>query len=154
MPSSTLSQKLTAMAKPRLNSRTDITARTQELLKHSVELIEAETRHQEYKRLPRPHVLYKSIKMDRFDVIKFDDLTGPGGDEWIKIGGGSFGVVFRVRVVSCISQAETSVWCLSIWSQLQGEYLGTEVAIKEVLPNNTYDVEKYFERECVLMKWV
>lgn len=35
---------------------------------------------------------------------------------------------------------------------LQGEYIGTEVAIKEVLPNNTYDVEKYFERECVLMK--
>ena len=34
----------------------------------------------------------------------------------------------------------------------QGEYLGTEVAIKEVLANNTYDVEKYFERECVLMK--
>ena len=26
------------------------------------------------------------------------------------------------------------------------------MAIKEVLPNNTYDVEKYFERECVLMK--
>ncbi|UZJ51396.1 hypothetical protein CBS101457_000716 [Exobasidium rhododendri] len=70
----------------------------------------------------------QQVNMDRFDVIKFDDLTGPGGGEWIKIGGGSFGVVFR------------------------GEYLGTEVAIKEVLPNNTYDVEKYFERECVLMK--
>jgi LIM domain kinase 1 len=66
--------------------------------------------------------------MDRFDVIRFDDLSGPKGGEWVRIGGGSFGVVFR------------------------GEYLGTEVAIKEVLPNNTYDVEKYFERECVLMK--
>lgn len=66
--------------------------------------------------------------MDRFDVINFADLTGPNGGEWVRIGGGSFGVVFR------------------------GEYLGTEVAIKEVLPNNTYDVEKYFERECVLMK--
>ncbi|PWN19061.1 kinase-like protein [Microstroma glucosiphilum] len=66
--------------------------------------------------------------MDRFDVINFDDLTGPAGGKWIKIGGGSFGVVFK------------------------GEYLGTPVAIKEVLPNNTYDVEKYFERECVLMK--
>ncbi|KAJ9475355.1 Mitogen-activated protein kinase mpkC [Pseudozyma hubeiensis] len=66
--------------------------------------------------------------MDRFDVINFADLSGPNGGEWIRIGGGSFGVVFK------------------------GEYLGTEVAIKEVLPNNTYDVEKYFERECVLMK--
>ncbi|KAN0063877.1 hypothetical protein ACQY0O_003483 [Thecaphora frezii] len=66
--------------------------------------------------------------MDRFDVINFADLTGPDGGEWVKIGGGSFGVVFK------------------------GEYLGTPVAIKEVLPNNSYDVEKYFERECVLMK--
>ncbi|SNX87605.1 related to serine/threonine protein kinase [Melanopsichium pennsylvanicum] len=66
--------------------------------------------------------------MDRFDVINFNDLSGPNGGEWVRIGGGSFGVVFK------------------------GEYLGTEVAIKEVLPNNTYDVEKYFERECVLMK--
>jgi hypothetical protein len=49
----------------------------------------------------------------------------------------------------CDETAEHSYACIS-----QGEYLGTEVAIKEVLPNNTYDVEKYFERECVLMKWV
>lgn len=34
--------------------------------------------------------------MDRFDVINFNDLTGPGGGEWVKIGGGSFGVVFSV----------------------------------------------------------
>ncbi|CAO1636117.1 unnamed protein product [Parajaminaea phylloscopi] len=66
--------------------------------------------------------------MDRFDVVQFADLTGPEGGQWVRIGGGSFGVVY------------------------QGEYLGTPVAIKEVLPNNTYDVEKYFERECVLMK--
>ncbi len=61
-------------------------------------------------------------------MINFADLSGPNGGDWVRIGGGSFGVVFK------------------------GEYLGTEVAIKEVLPNNTYDVEKYFERECVLMK--
>lgn len=76
----------------------------------------------------RENIFRRLARMDRFDVIKFEDLSGPKGGEWIRIGGGSFGVVFR------------------------GEYLGTEVAIKEVLPNNTYDVEKYFERECVLMK--
>lgn len=41
-------------------------------------------------------------KMDRFDVVKFDDLTGPGGEEWIKIGGGSFGVVFRVSMICLV----------------------------------------------------
>ena len=35
-----------------------------------------------------------------------------------------------------------------------GTYLGIEVAIKEVLPSNDYDVSKYFEREWRLMKWV
>ena len=35
-----------------------------------------------------------------------------------------------------------------------GTYLGIEVAIKEVLPSNDYDVAKYFEREWRLMKWV
>lgn len=34
--------------------------------------------------------------MDRFDVIQFADLSGPDGGEWIRIGGGSFGVVFKV----------------------------------------------------------
>lgn len=33
-----------------------------------------------------------------------------------------------------------------------GNYLGTDVAIKEVLPSNEYDVAKYFEREWRLMK--
>jgi len=33
-----------------------------------------------------------------------------------------------------------------------GSYLGTDVAIKEVLPSNEYDVAKYFEREWRLMK--
>lgn len=31
-------------------------------------------------------------------------------------------------------------------------YLGIDVAIKEVLPSNDYDVAKYFEREWRLMK--
>ena len=33
-----------------------------------------------------------------------------------------------------------------------GTYLGIDVAIKEVLPSNDYDVAKYFEREWRLMK--
>ena len=33
-----------------------------------------------------------------------------------------------------------------------GSYLGIDVAIKEVLPSNEYDVGKYFEREWRLMK--
>jgi hypothetical protein len=86
--------------------------------------------------------------MDRFDVVKFEDLTGPQGGDWVKIGGGSFGVVFRVSDALNLRQSK----CSQLFHHFQGEYLGTEVAIKEVLPNNTYDVEKYFERECVLMK--
>jgi len=35
---------------------------------------------------------------------------------------------------------------------LAGTYLGIDVAIKEVLPSNEYDVAKYFEREWRLMK--
>lgn len=35
-----------------------------------------------------------------------------------------------------------------------GTYLGIDVAIKEVLPSNDYDVSKYFEREWRLMKYV
>ena len=35
---------------------------------------------------------------------------------------------------------------------LVGQYLGIDVAIKEVLPSNDYDVAKYFEREWRLMK--
>ena len=35
---------------------------------------------------------------------------------------------------------------------LIGSYLGIDVAIKEVLPSNDYDVAKYFEREWRLMK--
>jgi hypothetical protein len=33
-------------------------------------------------------------------------------------------------------------------------YLGIDVAVKEVLPSNDYDVAKYFEREWRLMKCV
>ncbi len=35
-----------------------------------------------------------------------------------------------------------------------GTYLGIDVAIKEVLPSDDYDVSKYFEREWRLMKSV
>ncbi|KAH7924436.1 kinase-like protein [Leucogyrophana mollusca] len=61
---------------------------------------------------------------DAFDVIPFEDIKG----EWKKLGSGSFGNVYK------------------------GSYLGIDVAIKEVLPSNSYDVAKYFEREWRLMK--
>ncbi|KAH9922313.1 kinase-like protein [Epithele typhae] len=61
---------------------------------------------------------------DAFDVIPFEDIQG----DWKKLGSGSFGNVYKAT------------------------YLGIEVAIKEVLPSNDYDVAKYFEREWRLMK--
>jgi hypothetical protein len=36
----------------------------------------------------------------------------------------------------------------------QGNYLGIDVAVKEVLPSKDYEVSKYFEREWRIMKSV
>lgn len=66
----------------------------------------------------------KSLHTMDFDVIPFEDIKG----DWKKLGSGSFGNVYK------------------------GSYLGIDVAIKEVLPSNDYDVAKYFEREWRLMK--
>jgi hypothetical protein len=45
--------------------------------------------------------------------------------------------------------------CVIVYAQgnmILGTYLGIDVAIKEVLPSDKYDVSKYFEREWRLMK--
>lgn len=68
--------------------------------------------------------MYDQLMSDPFDVIPFEDIKG----EWKKLGSGSFGNVYK------------------------GSYLGIDVAIKEVLPSNSYNVAKYFEREWRLMK--
>ncbi|KAF7307692.1 TKL/LISK/LISK-DD1 protein kinase [Mycena kentingensis (nom. inval.)] len=64
------------------------------------------------------------MHQDAFDVIPYADLQG----EWKKLGAGSFGTVY------------------------QANYLGIQVAIKEVAPSTEYNVAKYFEREWRLMK--
>ncbi|PVG00679.1 kinase-like protein [Serendipita vermifera] len=70
-----------------------------------------------------------------FDVIPFEDIKG----DWKKLGSGSFGNVYKGQ-----SRPPATL--------LEGNYLGIDVAIKEVLPSTEYDVAKYFEREWRLMK--
>lgn len=57
--------------------------------------------------------------------------------------------VFRERLQRSVAFAILFNQLLKI---ALGTYLGIEVAIKEVLPSNDYDVSKYFEREWRLMK--
>ncbi|GAA5881617.1 hypothetical protein JCM16303_005511 [Sporobolomyces ruberrimus] len=63
---------------------------------------------------------------ERFDKILYSDLSDES--EWIRLGKGSFGCVYK------------------------GEYLGIDVAIKEVMGSTEYDVEKYLYREISLMQ--
>ena len=95
------------------------------------------------------------IMSEPFDVIPFNvwlfsrgfnhltfqqDIKG----DWKKLGAGSFGNVYKGN--SGLSHLYL------VLKYNPGNYLGTDVAIKEVLPSNEYDVAKYFEREWRLMK--
>ncbi|KAK4048551.1 hypothetical protein OIV83_004719 [Microbotryomycetes sp. JL201] len=60
-----------------------------------------------------------------FDTISYTDLS-PERD-WTRLGKGSFGCVWKA------------------------EYLGLEVAVKEVLHSTEYNVDKYLERECRIL---
>ncbi|KAK4053640.1 hypothetical protein OIO90_003879 [Microbotryomycetes sp. JL221] len=60
-----------------------------------------------------------------FDSIDYNDLSPER--EWVRLGKGSFGTVWRA------------------------EYLGLEVAVKEVMPSGEYNVDKYLERECRIL---
>ncbi|KAM0786058.1 hypothetical protein ACM66B_006869 [Microbotryomycetes sp. NB124-2] len=60
-----------------------------------------------------------------FDTIAYSDLSPE--QEWTRLGKGSFGCVWKA------------------------EYLGLEVAVKEVLQSKEYNVDKYLERECRIL---
>lgn len=68
---------------------------------------------------------------NRFDVIPYEDLSAE--HTWIRIGKGSFGSVYkavrrRPRLSSVADAAQ--------------EYLGLDVAVKEVMASDEYDVQK------------
>lgn len=65
------------------------------------------------------------------------------------MGSGSFGNVYKCKRTA---RAGSEVERKFLMALSAATYLGIDVAIKEVLPSNEYDVRKYFEREWRLMK--
>lgn len=66
--------------------------------------------------------------------------------------GKNWGLVRLAMSTRVSDREDTSI--AAVLSFRTGTYLGIDVAIKEVLPSNDYDVAKYFEREWRLMKYV
>jgi LIM domain kinase 1 len=84
------------------------------------------------------HFLYSAVL--RLTICQ--DIKG----DWKRLGAGSFGNVYKGQPIGAAFNTTSGL------TFIQGSYLGIDVAIKEVLPSNEYDVAKYFEREWRLMK--
>lgn len=85
----------------------------------------------------------------------YQDIKG----KWKQLGSGSFGNVYKGQPPVYLLHAfdrptELALRETSPHNEPTATYLGIDVAIKEVLPSNKYDVSKYFDREWRLMRFV
>jgi len=67
---------------------------------------------------------------NRFDVIPYEDLSAE--HTWTRLGKGSFGCVFKA-----VRRRPAPLMLTPAQ-----EYLGLEVAVKEVMASDEYDVQK------------